>query len=120
MENMEEKLGTILNNPEMMQQIMTLAQSLGSNPPKQQNAPREPEIPASPNPGLDLSMIQKLSGLAGQSSIDQQQRQLLTALSPYLSKDRVSKLENAMRAAKMARLASAFLGSGGLQMLSGR
>ena len=51
---------------------------------------------------------------------DTDQQTLLAALSPYLSQNRVKKLENAMRAAKMARLASAFLGNGGLQMLSGR
>ena len=69
---------------------------------------------------MDLAMIQKLSGLAGSGSIDKDQKQLLQALSPYLRTDRVSKLENAMRAAKIARMASAFLSGGGLQMLGGR
>lgn len=117
MEEMEEKLGAILNNPQMMQQIMTLAQSLGQSPAGSQTAPKE-EL--SPMPQIDLGMMQKFSGLAGQSGIDRDQQALLKALSPYLSRDRVSKLERAMRAAKMAKLASAFLNSGGLQLLSGR
>ena len=29
MDDMEEKLGSILNNPQMMQQIMSMAQSMG-------------------------------------------------------------------------------------------
>lgn len=115
METMEEKLGTILNNPEMMQQIMSLAQSLGNSTQQQQDATLK-----SDTSGPDPAMIQKLSALAGNNSIDNNQKQLLQALSPYLSKDRVSKLENAMRAARMARLASTFLGSGGLQIFGGR
>lgn len=115
MDAMEEKLSTILNDPKMMQQIMSLAQSLGNN------SESEYVVKENPSPSVpDLSSLQKLSGLVGQGNIDPNQKQLLTALSPYLSSDRVSKLENAMRAAKLARMASAFLGSGGLKTLGGR
>jgi len=110
--NLEEQLGAILSNPEMMKKIQSMAQSLGSS----STAPSSEQKP----PEIDLSVLQKLSGLAGQTGIDKNQQTLLAALTPYLSQSRVSKLENAMRAAKMARLASGFLGSGGLQMLSGR
>ena len=71
-------------------------------------------------PDIDIGMLQKLSGFARQSGIDKEQQALLRALGPYLSQGRITKLEKAMRAAKMARLASSFLGSGGLQFLSGR
>ena len=52
--------------------------------------------------------------------MDQEQQALLQALSPYLSHTRVEKLERAMRAAKMAGLASTLLSSGALQNLLGR
>ena len=110
--NLEEKLGAILSNPEMMQKIQAMAQSLGQSA---SSAPSEPQ-----KPDVDLSALQKLSGLAGQTGIDKNQQTLLCALTPYLSQNRISKLENAMRAAKMARLASSFLGNGGLQLFSGR
>lgn len=118
MENIEETLGTILNNPQMMQQILSLAQSLGTGSQEQpaQKSPQKPKAPVNP----DFANMAKLSALAGSAGIDQNQKQLLQALSPYLSTDRVSKLENAMRAAKLARVASAFLAGGGLQLLSGR
>jgi hypothetical protein len=61
-------------------------------------------------------MLQKLSGFASQSSIDKDQKTLLKALGPYLSRDRISKLEKAMRAAKLARLASGFVGSGAMKL----
>ena len=114
MSEMEDKLGSILNNPQMMQQIFSLAQSLG------QGQPSQPEPPKPQTPDFDPAMLAKLAGLAHQSGTDNQQRALLSALSPYLSRERVGKLEKAMQAAKMARLASTFLGSGGLSILTGR
>lgn len=105
MEGLEEKLGAMLSDPDTMQKIMSMAQALGaqqSEPPAQQ---------ASAVPEMDLSMLKKLSGLAGQGSVDKDQQNLLRALSPYLSRQRIQKLENAMRAAKMARFAAAALGS---------
>ena len=101
MDGMEDKLGSILGNPEMMQKIMAMAQSLGAEQPKE--AP-PPEIPSMPN--IDLGTIQKISGLMGQTNIDREQRALLSALSPYLSRERIRKLENAMRASKLAGFAA--------------
>ena len=115
MSEMEDKLSTVLSNPQLIQQIMSMAQSLGqsSTQPRESPPPQEP-------PQVDMAMVQKLSGLAGQSGIDSNQKALLQALHPYLSSNRVAKLEKAMRAAKMARLASGFLSQGGLSLLTGR
>lgn len=117
MSEMEDKIGAILNNPQMMQQLMSMAQALGSQQEVPSSAPpKSTEIA----PQLDFGMLQKVSGLARQSNIDQREQALLQALNAYLSTDRIVKLEKAMRAAKMARLASTALGSGGLQSLLGR
>lgn len=122
MEDMEQKLGAILNDPGIMEQLMSMAQSL-SQPAEPTGAPEPPaaapENPA-PLPQLDAAALGKLMGLAGQSGIDANQRALLRALSPYLSRDRIHRLERAMRAAKAARLASSVLGQGGLSFLTGR
>lgn len=119
MDEMQEKLGAILNNPQMMQTIMSMAQSMGSQQQKQEPQQQEPSnAPALPN--IDPGMLQKLSGAVRQGNLDRDQQALLKALSPYLSRDRISKLERAMRAAKMARIAATFLGQGGLQSFSGR
>ena len=112
MDEMERKLSSVLGNPELMQKIMAMAQSLGQPSEPPQEPPGTPEI--------DIAMLQSLSGLARRSGIDSQQRALLAALKPYLSSERVSKLEKAMRAAKLARLASSVLGSGAIQLPSGR
>lgn len=122
MEDMEQKLGAILNDPGIMQQLMSMAQTLSSPTEASQ-----PEVPPSPSPETapampepDAAMLGKLVGLAGQSGIDANQKALLKALAPYLSQDRIRRLERAMRAAKTARLASSVLGQGGLSFLTGR
>ena len=115
MEQMEDKLGAILNNPQLMQQIISMAQSLGQSPQEQAPQPQNKNVP-----DFDPAMLSKIAGLAGQGRIDQNQQALLSALHPYLSTHKVQKLEKAMRAAKMARMASGFLGQGGLSLLTGR
>lgn len=67
-----------------------------------------------------MAMLQKLIGVARQSGIDKNQQNLLKALSPYLSRERIVKLEKAMRAAKIAALASTALSSAGISFQSGR
>ena len=118
MDSMEEKLNSVLGNPDMMRQIMQMAQSLGASSEPHKEMPQEPEMSNTPMP--DPALLQKLAAVAQRSGIDSHQQQLLTALRPYLSRERVAKLEKAMRAAKMAGLASDFLGSGALSMLTGR
>lgn len=103
MDDMEQKLSAVLNNPEMMGKILSMAQSLGGG--EAQSPP-----PTMPDPG----MLKQLSGLARQSSVDPKQQNLLKALEPFLSVERLRKLERAMRAAKMARMATGLLGSGKL------
>ena len=106
MDDFESKLGSILNNPEMMGKIMQMAQSFGG-----QSAPPEPP-PAqeSPLPEFDFATLQKLSGLMGKAGVDGEQKALLAALAPYVSSNRIHKLERAMRAAKLAGVATSFLG----------
>ena len=103
MEELESKLGSILGNPEMMQKIMALAQNFQDQPSN------EPSQPASPFPELDPSMLQKIMGFAQHSGIDPHQQALLQALRPYLAQHRISKLERALRAAKMAGMATNLL-----------
>lgn len=116
MADMEQTLGNILNNPQLMQQIMAMAQSLGS--PEAPPPPESQSIPALAS--IDPGLLAKLASFAGAGAVDSDQQALLQALCPYISQPKVGKLEKAMRAAKMARLASGFLGQGGLSLLTGR
>ena len=101
-------MNAILKNPEIMQKIFSMAQTM--SPEASSNPANATETNAT-FPEIDSAMIEKITGLAGKANIDNNQRSLLSALKPYLSRDRIAKLERAMRAAKMAGMASAFLGS---------
>lgn len=117
MSELEEKLGTILSNPQLMQQIAAMAQSLGQSPsepsPPQPNVQSAQSLP-------DPAILQSAAAMLQKSNVNQEQRELLHALSPFLSQGRLRKLERAMRAAKMADFASVFLKSGGFKLLGGR
>ena len=108
MSELEEKLASLLANPQLMGQIQATAQNLGSSP-----AVSQPPAPPAP-------LGQGISGLLSAAAVDERQQNLLYALSPYLSQGRVEKLERAMRAARMASTASALLRSGALDGLLGR
>ena len=107
MAGLEEQLNAVLNNPQMMQQIMSMAQNFA--PPAE-----SPPQPAANFPSIDPGMLQKLSGLMNQTGgTDKNAQFLLKALRPYISGHRITKLEKAMQAAKMAQLATNLFGNKG-------
>lgn len=119
MDELQDKLGQILNNPDAMQKIMMLAQNLSSSTPEVPQESNNKQVQQSKEtsailpPGIDISLIQKIAGFASQNRIDNNEQTLLKALGPYLSRDRISKLERAMRAAKMAKMATTLLATSG-------
>ena len=68
MSELEEKLGTILSNPQLMQQISAMAQALGQAPPEPPAPPPvAPQSPTLPDP----AMLQKVSGMLQAGRVDQ-------------------------------------------------
>lgn len=112
MGEMEEKLSAMLNDPKIMEQVAAMARSLGADAPRQEQERQEPgpSAPAMP----DLSGLQAIAGLAGQGSLDKNQQALIKALRPYLHSQRLNRLEKAMRASQMARMATGMFSLGGL------
>ena len=78
MDDLEAKLSSLLQDPQMMKQLSELASSLQlpQQPPENGNAALG---------GLDPQMLMRLSGLMGQAGIDANQKSLLSALTPYLT-----------------------------------
>lgn len=99
MEDLQAQLGAIMNDPAMMEKLMAMAQNFSAPAPPTQTEQQPP---------FDPAMLQKISSLMGQTGIDPDQKGLLSALRPYLSGYRIDKLEKAMRAAKLAKLAAGF------------
>lgn len=123
MDNMEDKLSSILGNPQMMSQIMSMAQALGQSQTEsqqQQEAVHQQQVtnesqqnPSPVSGGFDGEILRKIISATKQTGVDKNQQGLLKALSPYLSRGRIIKLEKAMRAARIAGFAASALNSSG-------
>jgi len=109
MAEFDEKLNSILSNPDAMSQIMKLAQSFSDPPPP----PRQTQESASPPPfgGMDPGLMMKLLPLVQElgGGQDSNARRLLYALSPYLRPERQSKIDRALQLARLFHVGRQFL-----------
>ena len=112
-EGLEEKLNQILNDPESMARIASLAQSLGmSGESEQAQAPPTSDPTTFP---IDESMVfGMMQFLRQMQQTDPKQEALLRALRPYLAPDRQEKLDRAVQLARLSGLAKLALGNSGL------
>lgn len=126
MSEFEEKLNSILGNPEAMAQVMNLAQSLnlGGGGGEQEGAPPPPDQGA-PSPGggglgdllgqLDPKLIERLLPLAGElaggGGGSDERMALLYALRPFLKPERRDKVERAVRTARLIHVGKKLLSS---------
>lgn len=107
-EGLEDKLQQLLNDPDSMAQIMSLAQSFGASQPQEQ--------PQAAVPPIDDGMMRAIVGMMQQlQQTDSRQDALLCALKPYLAPERREKIDRAAQIARLSRLAgSALQNYGGL------
>lgn len=123
MENMDQTLEAILGNPQVMQQIMSIANSLGNTQSTPADSPGSPQNAPTDSAGSPQSVppaLSTVSNLLAHSKVDSNQLALLHALKPFIPSVKLQKLEKAMQAAQMAQAAGTFLENGGLQALMGR
>lgn len=106
MGDFEEKLNTVLNDPESMEQIFKLAQQLSGAQVR--------EKPSEPEDGGDLANAAKVMELLKNAQAGSQSRYsyLLEALKPYLKKERQDRLERAIKLSRLSRLAKMAIESG--------
>ena len=109
MAEFEDKLNSILSNPDIMGQILSMAGSMN-----QQNPPPPPPPPANfgamPfDPGAMAGMMQMLKA----TQLEPRQRQLIQALRGFVPEDRLVRLEKAMQASLIAKFASKAMNQGG-------
>lgn len=129
MAEFDDKLNSILSNPDAMSQIMQLAQSLSGpgpgdeSPPPQSPPPRQTAAPPPMGGGDLFSSLSSLAGgmdprflsrllpliqeLGGQR--DSNARALLYALRPYLKEEKQDKVERALQLARLFHLGKKFL-----------
>ena len=109
MAEFEDKLNSILSNPDIMGQILSMAGSMN-----QQNTTPPPPPPANFSampfdPGAMAGMMQMLKA----TQLEPRQRQLIQALRGFVPEDRLVRLEKAMQASLIAKFASAAMNQGG-------
>ena len=128
MDDLQNRLQSILSDPEQMRQIAAMAESLGLKPPKQNppsgHSERSEEsassVPAAtPNRHSERSEesvppippgLPDLSALMGSlSAMQGTEDRVFASLRPSLSPTGQGKADRASRAAKLARLAGRFL-----------
>lgn len=116
MSEFDEKLNTLLSNPDSMAQIMQLAKSLSGQEKGSENAPPpQPNSPSPPQnadaPAFDPKLIAQFAPLFKELNSHQssQARQLLYALRPYLSAQRQEKMERALQLARLIHVGKKFL-----------
>ena len=136
MGDFEDKLNTLLSNPDSMAKIMQMAQSLSGSmgaaqeETVQQSAPSNAVVHAAqPTPsggvdaaqmlssltgGLDAKMLSRLMPLLSEfgSSHSSDTAQLLRALRPFLKPERQEKVERAITLAKIIHLGKKFFTGG--------
>ena len=118
MAEFDDKLNSILSDPNAMAQIMQLAQSFGGGGDTTASAPPPPVQKAEPafNPlgalgGMDPGLLIKLLPLVQElgDSQDSNARRLLYALSPYLKPERQAKVDRALQLARLFHVGRQFL-----------
>lgn len=118
MSEFEERLNSILNDPEQFGKITEMAKSLMEGGDNGSAEPAEPLQPQGilPDFGLDLNLLTKVGKMMNGAGGDgnSQHRALLEAMTPYLAEKRRRRMEQALKMAKMAKLAKlAFAEFGG-------
>ena len=107
MAEFEEKLSSILSNPQAMGQILSIAKSMTSEgePPPQEETPED--SPLSALGEVDPRILQiGLRLFSEYSSSDNQKVALLQALKPFLSEKRLKKVDKAIQIGKLSRVMS--------------
>ena len=110
MAEFEDKLNSILSNPDLMGQIMSMAGAMNQQAPPPPPPPQSPNFGAMPfDPGAMAGMMQMLKA----TQLEPKQRNLIQALRGFVPDDRLVRLEKAMQASLIARFASSAMNQGG-------
>ena len=115
----EDKVNSILNDPQQMEKIAGLAKSLMGGE-AQQGVPESSgngmasafsSLLGGDDNGFDIGKISRI--LSASAGVDDEKQALLNAIKPYLSEKRQRKMDKAMKIAKLASIAKFAMGEMG-------
>ena len=109
MDDISQKIGELLSDPSMMEQIRSLGGMLGMvrEPPSNQvtPAPAAPPSPVSGGISPDmLGMMMKLAPLLSSVNEENDSTRLLNALRPFLSEKRRGRIDSTIRLMSLMRI----------------
>ena len=108
MDDLQSKISAIFSSPESMEQIRSLAQSLAGSSDIQNHSPST-EHHEDALPLIDPRIMQIMTKAMSEFSKPSEAAALLGALRPYLSPERMSKVDNAINIAKIAKIAKTII-----------
>lgn len=119
MDDFQQKIGEILNDPAQLAGILELAKSFGLAPPQDataQGAAAPPSEAAAPPPpdfsqqaGADAARALDVGSFFQAAKTDNRQENLLRALRPFLKPEKREKIDRAMQIARVSQLAQSLL-----------
>ena len=119
MDDLEQKIQSVLSDPEQMQQVLNMARALGvsipesEEPKAREQETSQPEQNIPPQAGVD-ALPEPVSQLLQQAGkLEKRQENLLNALKPFLKPNRREKIDRAMQVARLSHLAGYALRSRG-------
>lgn len=97
MNEFEDKLNSLLGDPKQMESFASFAKSIMGG---------EAPMAISPEPDIDPALMKKVGSLLSRGdSLNSNDKRLLEAIKPYLSEKRRSKMDRAMKIARLASIA---------------
>lgn len=119
MENISEKINSILSDPNSMAQIQAMMSSMGlggDSAPQPQPTPQQNLSPALQNPEI-LGKLSSLAPLLSATGQEDDSTRLLQALRPLLSHEKQDRLDKAMKMLRLLRMIPLIKDSGMLSSL---
>lgn len=118
MSELEDRINSVLSDPEQMARISEMAKNLmggGSSGEKQEQKPQSGGIGQILGDGFDPAMLMKIKKLMDGGS-GSKYTALFEAMKPYLSEKRRGKLDRAVQIARLARIARIAMEEGGFHV----
>ena len=109
MDDISQKIGQLLSDPSMMEQIRSLRAMLGSSQQESPAPPPQPSVQPQQNtlgalsPDM-LGMMMKLTPLLSSMNEENDSTRLLSALRPFLSEKRRGRIDGSIRLLGLMRM----------------
>ena len=100
MSELQDILQKIMSDPEAMRQVQSLGKQLGLG----ESTPAQPAAPARPVNGDMMAALSKLAPLMNAAKPSDETTALLNALRPFLSGEKLERLNSAQRLLSLIRM----------------